>query len=231
MTTASFQLWPTMRRVERAACNSIVKCLRKLGLDETPVPIPVEDWVEGPLGIKFGIADLNHLGPNVLGAVFVTQKEMLVSESIVNQEGRFRFTVAHELGHLTLHSKVALSFHETTDESQFVNRRIEREANRFAAAFLMPIPLLVREYTSICESANIDPVNVLLSVTAGEEQAIHVFHDSIVPKLAKRFAVSKSAALCRFADVQLPTGEQGLPAEVLSHMLRSNLPTGSRQHS
>jgi hypothetical protein len=231
LTTTSVQFLSTRRRVERAACNSIVKCLRKLGLEEVPLPIPVEDWVEGPLGIKFGVADLSHLGPNVLGAVFVAQNEILVSDSILNQEGRFRFTVAHELGHLTLHSKVAMSFHETTDESHFVNRRIERDADRFAAAFLMPTPLLAREFTSFCQSANIDPVKVLPAVAAGEERAIRAFQDSIVPKLAHRFAVSKSAAICRFADVQLPTGEPGLPAEVLSHMLRPNLPTGSRQPS
>lgn len=228
MTTTSFQLWPTMRRVERAACSSIVKCLRKLDIAEAPIPIPVEDWVEGPLGIKLGIMDLNHLGPNVLGAVFVPQREIQISDTLTNQEGRFRFTVAHELGHLTLHSKLSLSFHETTDESEFINRRIEREADRFAAAFLMPIPLLTREFGSICEAEKSDPQQFLRSVAAGDERAVRALNDRFLPKIARRFVVSKSAALRRFADVHLPTGEPVLPAALVSQMLAPDLSKGPR---
>ena len=219
MTTAPFQLLPATRRVERAACSSIIKCLRKLGLAEAPVPIPVEDWIESALGVRFGVADLQHLGPNVLGAVFVQEREILVSNSITDQEGRFRFTVAHELGHLTLHSKLAASFHETSDESDFVNRRLEREADRFAAAFLMPIALLTRELTTICESVNTVAAKMLLAVAAGDEQAHRTVSGHILPKIARRFVVSKSAALWRFADLQIPTGEQAVPAEVINQML------------
>lgn len=227
MTSSAIQLWPTMRRVERAACNCVVKCVKQLGLKEAPVPIPVEDWVEGPLGIKFGITDLSHLGPNVLGAVLVPQREILVSDSITNQEGRFRFTVAHELGHLILHSKLSSTFHETIDGSDHVERRIEREADRFAAAFLMPIPLLCREFNVICSSANIDPLRLLESLAVAEEWAIGALRAAVLPKITRRFVVSTTAALRRFADVQLPNGTQALPDELVTLLLKAEQPRGS----
>jgi Zn-dependent peptidase ImmA (M78 family)/transcriptional regulator with XRE-family HTH domain len=57
---------------------------------------------------------------------------------------RSRFDAAHELGHLILHRDI------TRDEMELkaVRDRIEREANWFAGAFLMPRGLLFREFYS-----------------------------------------------------------------------------------
>ncbi|MBU0637774.1 MAG: hypothetical protein KKB50_02840 [Planctomycetes bacterium] len=59
------------RQIDGRAWACIEKCRRRLGLDEVPLPIPVEDWIEGPLGITYGITDLSHLGDGVLGAAYV----------------------------------------------------------------------------------------------------------------------------------------------------------------
>ncbi len=45
---------------------------------------------------------------------------------------RMRFSLAHELGHILLHS------HITEDEAKKNHKRLEAEANRFASSFLMP---------------------------------------------------------------------------------------------
>lgn len=71
MTSPTLQLWPTMRRVERTAWKAIVRCVKVRKLTAMPMPIPVEEWIEGPLGIRFDITDLSHLGENVLGAACV----------------------------------------------------------------------------------------------------------------------------------------------------------------
>lgn len=55
---------------------------------------------------------------------------------------RQRFTVLHEVGHLGLHS--ALPPPETADEA----RRIERQAHRFASAFLAPADPLLDDWAS-----------------------------------------------------------------------------------
>ncbi len=80
------------------------------------MPIPAESWIEGPLGIRFGIEDLSQLGADVLGAAFLQNREMLISEALLAHEARFRFTCAHELGHFVLHGKLAVAFRDTTAE-------------------------------------------------------------------------------------------------------------------
>ena len=55
---------------------------------------------------------------------------------------RQRFTVLHELGHLALHSDLPPP--DTADDA----RRIERQAHRFASAFLAPAEPLLDDWTS-----------------------------------------------------------------------------------
>ncbi|RAV18812.1 helix-turn-helix domain-containing protein [Paenibacillus contaminans] len=57
---------------------------------------------------------------------------------------RSRFDIAHELGHLVLHSRL-----KTSEFNQKENyKRIEKEANRFASSFLLPAPSFGREIFS-----------------------------------------------------------------------------------
>ena len=101
------------RQIDRRAWNTLERCRKKLGLDRLPLPIPVEDWIEGPLGIQFGFSNLAHLGEDVLGAAYVTEREIVIDERVLEHQGRFRFTCAHELGHLTLHKNVRSTWEET----------------------------------------------------------------------------------------------------------------------
>jgi Zn-dependent peptidase ImmA (M78 family)/DNA-binding XRE family transcriptional regulator len=59
---------------------------------------------------------------------------------------RDRFSLAHELGHLILHS------HLDDDEARKNHKLIENEANRFAGAFLMP----VKSFANDIYSASLD---------------------------------------------------------------------------
>ena len=92
--------------IERKARRSLSHCLHKLGLSEVPLPVPVDRWIETAFDIRFGIADLSHIGPRVLGASFLRDREILVSEQALLNEGRYRFTCAHELAHFVLHMHV-----------------------------------------------------------------------------------------------------------------------------
>lgn len=67
---------------------------------------------------------------------------------ILNQEKissvRLRFNIAHELGHILLHS----NYNEKDVKDKSKHKRIEQEANRFASAFLMPESTIVPELAS-----------------------------------------------------------------------------------
>lgn len=70
---------------------------------------------------------------------------ILVNASVRN-EGRKRFTVAHELGHVRLHShQVTYRVESLADIESQSTDRMEREANAFATELLMP-EYSVRQY-------------------------------------------------------------------------------------
>ncbi len=227
MNTPAFQFWPKMRRVERAAWNTVVKCAQAGKLPSIPLPIPVEQWVEGPLAITFGIGDLTPYGDNVLGVCRPKVREIMVSETLVSQEARFRFTVAHELGHLILHSKLSGEFREGGG-ADAADQRIESEADRFAAAFLMPLACFAMEYASAVVAVGHDPTKLLANVGTGDPVARAAFEQSVVPTLARRFWVSKTAAVRRFSDVLLPNGMPAIPVGVARSLASSAVPKSSQ---
>ena len=117
------------RQIERKALDCIEECCGKLNLSQVPLPVPVEDWIEGALGIAFGVADLSHLGDGLLGAAYTKEREILIDERVLEHEGRYRFTCAHELGHIVLHSNLRDIFHETPMAGPGSAEKVEREAD------------------------------------------------------------------------------------------------------
>jgi len=207
-----------MRRVERAAWTAITRCVRARKLESMPLPIPIEEWIEGPLGIRFSIADLSHLGPHTLGRARPQDREIEVSDTLVNDEARFRFTAAHELGHVVLHAKVSAEFREEADRD-FYEKAIEREADRFAAAFLMPIPSLCVELAAAASTAGVEVHDLLRGVRVGDTPHREAFRKQILPSLARRFGVSITATAHRFSDIELATGEVAVPYEAVLNVL------------
>lgn len=218
MSTPTVQFWPRMRRVERAAWNAIIRCVRARKLTELPLPIPVEAWIEGPLGIRFAVTDLSHLGSDVLGRAVPREREIEVSHTIADNEPRFRFTAAHELGHVMLHAKLCDEFREHADRD-FYERSIEREADRFAAAFLMPLPAFAAAFHACSNAAGFEPHALLAGVRRGDVAASAAFTGPTLRGIAERFAVSKTAAAYRFADIELATGEVAVPFDQVPLLL------------
>lgn len=119
-------------------------------------PIDVDEIVEGYLGLDFDVVDLRavlKMG-DVLGATWLDDGRICVDQSLEGKEGRFAFTVAHEVGHWVLHrpvlemEKVTLPlFAAKADEepkpaivcrAQAYKQPAEWQADQFAARVLMP---------------------------------------------------------------------------------------------
>ncbi|MGA9525959.1 MAG: ImmA/IrrE family metallo-endopeptidase [Myxococcaceae bacterium] len=148
-------LWKTLKE-ERAGADDI---LRTLGIAFPPVDVQA---VAQRLGITLGWSD-HHSGElRVEGddALILIRK----GEALVRQ----RFTVAHELGHLMLHSVDRAYRH---NDSTFAGNTMEIQANQFAADLLMPLWMM-------------DP-------------AAQAFGADL-KKLAQLFKVSEQAAKLRF---------------------------------
>jgi Zn-dependent peptidase ImmA (M78 family) len=220
MRTSATRSSPSMPvlAIEQKAMTCIQQCMKSLSLEHTTLPIPVDQWIEHPMGIRFGVEDLGRLGENVLGATFIREREILVSDRLADQEPRFRFTCAHELGHFVLHSHLVRAFKDTAIEPGRRGHH-EREADRFAAAFLMPAPMVVNVLFQICYERKLDPCQVLITLMERSAQTLTLWKRNILPAMTRRFNVSLSAAVFRFHHMCLPDGLPFLAEEQMPPLL------------
>lgn len=108
--------------------------------------------------------------------VSVNGKSIISINSGIIYEGKKRFATAHELGHFILHRDIMPVFSDTEEElmNWYQSGPHEKEANEFAAEFLMPSHIFYKE----CEKKRFGP--------------------EIIEHLANRFLVSKTAAILKF---------------------------------
>ena len=107
------------------------------------LPVPVESIAEHFLKYDIEITDQGLFDdPSFLGGISFETNTIFVNSSIEDHEGRYTFTIAHEIGHHVLHKDLYDEL--VADRSQILCREekqkplIERQADRFAAALMMP---------------------------------------------------------------------------------------------
>lgn len=119
-----------------AECRNAARDLLKRFHIESPDGIDVETiaWLRGKLKIKTG---------GLSGAegrlVATSEKGGVIRVGETSNTGRWRFTVAHEIGHFVLHQSKVID--RTVNANDFTVWNIaseEAEANYFAAELLMP---------------------------------------------------------------------------------------------
>lgn len=210
-----------LRTADRRAWACLERCRTRLKLDSIPLPVPVENWIEGPLQIRLGFRDLSYIGPGLLGAAFVREREILVDPQTLKNEARCRFTCAHELGHVVLHARAAREFHDAFDYSFDQRSRFEREANQFAAAFLMPLPFVERGFAEICREQGVDPAKLVARLMFESPESEHLWRSRVLPEFCHRFGVSATAAVIRFAGIQpcIPQSRPVMPRTFVQRFL------------
>jgi len=163
--TVASQLARIRRRsnteIEHEANRLLTSFVRKHGPLATP-PIPVEDILEVYLRYTVDYDDLRiHLGTDaVLGALDATSRRVIIDQRLdpvdhPDQEGRCRFTFAHESGHAWLHVPLLASGNESVGlgQSEFVcwkrdtSDPLETEASVFASCLLMPRSMVCQAWT------------------------------------------------------------------------------------
>lgn len=190
----------------------------KRGPIEKP-PVPIEDILELHLDLTFAIEDLQAaLGhADVLGGIWFGERLIKVDRSLdpsvePRMLGRYRFTLAHEVGHWRLHRRhlmddpSAHSLFQQACEPAFVCRsnnspREEVQANRFASYVLMPRRLVQGAWVQWRQNG--DPVVLSDLVAGGSHPGADMVLEQFCKPLADRFEVSAQAMRIRLEDLSL----------------------------
>ena len=150
--------------IENASLKLIAQYESKYGSVDKP-PIPVEEILEAHFGLSFDFEDLAATFgvPDVLGATWIQDRRVAIDQSLdpleyPTKEGRYRFTVAHELGHWELHRHYFLAdaaqislFDEKPKppivcRTSFRKDPMEWQADNFAGYLLMPGDLVFKTW-------------------------------------------------------------------------------------
>jgi hypothetical protein len=154
-------------KIEGATLRLLGEYGQKYGVVEEP-PIPVEEILEAHLELSLGFDDLvKQLGlSDALGATWVQDRRVLIDQSLdptdnPTKEGRYRFTVAHEVGHWELHRHLFMENQNQTslfgrfDKPSIVCRTgsrkepMEWQADTFSGFLLMPKDMVFKAWESL----------------------------------------------------------------------------------
>lgn len=135
--------------------NKAIQLLHRYSINQKwtiSFPIPVDLIVEIELGCTI---DTFEEKMDILGAIDLYEKIIYInsnSKLIGENDNVYRFTIAHEIGHLELHSTSIIKQLHLIDEQENKlicrnddNSRMEIQANRYAGALLMPRQLIYKE--------------------------------------------------------------------------------------
>ena len=178
----------TIKRINQIAFKLLVR------IGETSPPIKLAPILE-ELNIK---VEKGVLGDSISGLLIQKNGKAAIAVNKHHNETRQRFTIAHELGHFILkherngffidkeHSDFSLFFRN--DESSAGTKQQEIEANAFAAALLMPEPLIEQEIQKMRDKG-------LFFELGGDNK--------IIDDLANTFKVSPMAMTYRLSNLNI----------------------------
>ncbi|MEK9652809.1 MAG: ImmA/IrrE family metallo-endopeptidase [Betaproteobacteria bacterium] len=177
------------------------------------LPVPVESIAEHFLKYDLEITDQGLFAdPSFLGGISFETNTIFVNASIEDHEGRYTFTIAHEIGHHVLHKDMYDEL--ISDRSQIMCREekkkplIERQADRFAAALMMPRQTITAEVNRLIR---VEPKslggalklasqlqstsgfrNVSVAALVNRLKDLNLIHDSIPYQTGKKWRSVKS---------------------------------------
>jgi hypothetical protein len=111
------------------------------------MPVPVEDILERTLRFHLEFDDDLQNSCNALGATYPESRTVIVDSSLDPSYrpeilGRYRFTIAHEIGHIWLHlpywEGLSQPLGDLEPPSEIWSSPLECQADMFAAVLLMP---------------------------------------------------------------------------------------------
>jgi hypothetical protein len=170
------------------------------------LPVGIEFIAESQLNLDIVPVSGLQSAFDIEAFISVGKSEIRVDDYVYqNRINRFRFSLAHEIGHLTLHGNVweQLKFTNISEWKAVINsidereyRFLESQANTFAGHVLVPPAPLKRAYDSQVENLNTNG----LSVSESDPETLSEF---LCKDIAKEFEVSVDVVRRRIAADEL----------------------------
>lgn len=129
----------TQRYIDSFTCGEAERLLSRVGVTSTPVPL---------YSIAEQLCLLVRETPmqDIEGCLVTNGDTGGILLNSLSESRRKRFTLAHEIGHYTLHRSSQYQFSDKESEIINPNSRLEIEANSFASYLLLPPTLLPKTF-------------------------------------------------------------------------------------
>jgi len=167
------------------------------------IPVPVDTIIERDYGID--IVPVAGLKEELENDAFISRDFTTIhvdQHVYFNVEVRYRFSLAHELGHLVLHRRIFqdLAFstiEEWTEVYQAIDSddygKLEFQANAFAGYLLMPSFALVQDFASALSGMK-DRISLVKEKGVPREAYLESVIGNMARRLAPSFNVSTACA-------------------------------------
>lgn len=166
-------------KTEKTLQRIAMDLLKESGISTPPVDVLRVAREQG------AVVQPDLVDDEISGGLRRTSDGPIIGVNAGHHPHRQRFTIAHEIGHLILHQKepvfVDRDFHRDSVSSQAIDP-LEIEANKFAAALLMPAQFLMQDLTD----------------------ADGPLRSEKVEELARRYRVSQQAMTFRLDNLGVP---------------------------
>ena len=199
--------------IESYAQQTLVEFYSWLGRDIS-MPVQAEVMAEQYLGYDIEVTNEGLFSdPDYLGGIVFDESVIKINAAAEAHEGRYNFTLAHEIGHHVMHR---ILFLEQQTETQKILCRetgnkplAEQQADRFAAALLMPESFVRAAFAQLDKGS--------LPESATSTHALRALAGSVLV-IGGFSNVSNTAMVNRLVDLRLVSGakyQTGTPQDFL----------------
>lgn len=146
----------------------------------------------------------NHEGDEILGKIVFDPLRIYISKELQLNRYRWRFTLAHEIGHLILHRNILKTYvTENIDIAEmlsfsgkfstYTNKYLEVQANKFASSLLLPKEPFLKEVQRFFNKENLRKGYLYLDQQPVNQKLLR----DLLLTLQTKFDVSKQAVKYR----------------------------------